>query len=112
MCLKCKKNLCPLCKSSHDRTHYIIKYEQKFYVCLEHEENYSSFCRQCNKNLCVGCENVHSQHDIISLGKLFPNKNELDKRMIDLKENINKIRKEIKKIVEIFNAFIENLDIY
>ena len=26
MCLKCKKNLCPLCKSSHDRTHYIIKY--------------------------------------------------------------------------------------
>ena len=50
MCLKCKKNLCPLCKSSHDRTHYIIKYEQKFYVCLEHEENYSSFCRQCNKN--------------------------------------------------------------
>ena len=32
--------------------------------------------------------------------------------MIGLKENINKIRKEIKKIVEIFNAFIENLDIY
>ena len=32
--------------------------------------------------------------------------------MIDLKENINKIRKKKKKIVEIFNAFIENLDIY
>ena len=28
-CLTCKKNICVLCKSSHDPNHNIIEYEQK-----------------------------------------------------------------------------------
>ena len=31
-CLKCKMNLCPLCKSVHDKNHYIINYDNKFYI--------------------------------------------------------------------------------
>ena len=29
-------NLCPLCKSNHDKKHKIINYAQKFYVCKKH----------------------------------------------------------------------------
>ena len=42
------------------------------------------------KNLCIACEVEHSEHDTMSMGKLFPNKKDLDKRMNELKENIKK----------------------
>ena len=32
-CLNCSSNLCPLCKSNHEKKHYIIEYEQKNYIC-------------------------------------------------------------------------------
>ena len=35
-------------------------------------------------------------HDIISLGKLIPNKKDGDKRMNELNEKINKLREDIK----------------
>ena len=31
-CLDCKKNLCPLCRSSHDNSHTIIKYDLVNYI--------------------------------------------------------------------------------
>lgn len=111
-CINCKKNLCPLYNSSHDRNHCIIRYAQKNFICLEQEENYSSFCKTCQKNLCIACENDHSQNDIISLGKIFPDIKELNKRMDDLKENINKVKDEIKKIIDLFKIFMENINIY
>ena len=112
MCLICMKNLCPLCRSSHNKNHNIIRYDQKNYICFEHGENYSSYCKTCKKNLCLACEVDHSEHDTISLGKLFPNKKELNKKMSELKENINKLKEEIKKLIDILNAFMENMDIY
>ena len=112
ICLNCKNNLCPLCKSTHDRNHNIIKYDQKDYICYEHGQNFSSYCKICKKNLCVACEIDHSTHDTISLGKLFPNKNELNKRMDELKQNINKLKEEIKKLIDILNSFMKNIEIY
>ena len=92
--------------------HNIIKYAQKNFICLEHEDSFSSYCKTCRKNLCIACENKHSQHNLISLGKLFPNKNELDKRIEDLKQTIDKVKDEIKKIIDLLKAFIENINIY
>ena len=112
ICLNCKKNLCPLCSSSHNKNHIKIKYEQKYFVCFEHGENYSSYCYTCNKNLCLACEVEHSEHNTISLGKLFPNKNDMNKRLNELKENINKLKKEIKNLIELLNEFIKNMDLY
>ena len=43
ICLNCKKNLCPLCNSSHNKkyiNHIMIKYEQNHFVCFEHGENH------------------------------------------------------------------------
>ena len=33
ICYECKMNLCPLCKSIHDKTHSIINYDYKNYIC-------------------------------------------------------------------------------
>ena len=29
VCINCQKNLCPLCRSSHDKKHKIIDYDKK-----------------------------------------------------------------------------------
>ena len=39
-CLTCNINICPLCKSSHDKKHNIIKYENKDYICQKHNDIY------------------------------------------------------------------------
>ena len=102
-CLNCKKNLCPLCKSNHN--HNTIKYEQKNFICSEHEDYYSLYCKTCQKNLCAGCENDHIECETESFGRLIPNKKDLEKRMNELKEKINKLKEEIKKINDILVKF-------
>ena len=37
-CITCKKNICPLCKSNHDKLHKIINYDDKNYICNKHNE--------------------------------------------------------------------------
>ena len=49
LCLTCKKNICPLCKSMHDNNHKIIDYDKKNYICKEHKEIYRSYCNECKK---------------------------------------------------------------
>ena len=40
-CVDCKINLCPLCRSIHEKTqHYIIIYEMKDYTCEMHKETF------------------------------------------------------------------------
>jgi len=116
ICLKCKKNLCSLCKASHDKNHNIIKYSQKNFLCFEHAVNYNSYCKTCKKNLCIACENVHSEHDIIYFGKLFPNQKDLDKRINELKDNIKKLEDEFPKIIQglknILGNIKKNYDLY
>ena len=35
-CITCGINLCPICKACHDKSHNIINYEQKNYICEKH----------------------------------------------------------------------------
>ena len=112
ICLYCKKNLCPICKSSHDKNHNTIKYERKNYICFKHEDNFCSYCRTCKCNLCIACENDHFNHDTISLGKIFPKQEELNNKMYELTENISRLKEEIKNIIDILNEFMENINIY
>jgi len=44
-CLTCNINICPLCKSSHDKNHIIINYDEKYYICNEHNEKYMLFVK-------------------------------------------------------------------
>ena len=52
-CLTCNKSICPLCKSGHEEQHKIIDYDDKYYICEMHNENYISYCEQCKLNLCI-----------------------------------------------------------
>ena len=81
-------------------------------MCLEHEDTFSSYCNQCKKNLCTACENKHYGLEIISLGKLFPDKNELKRQNETFKVNLDKLKEDVKNLVDILNNFIKNIEIF
>ena len=63
-CLECGINICPLCKSKHEKSHKIINYDEKDYICIEHNERYKYYCPQCKVNICQNCESKHKNHNI------------------------------------------------
>ena len=111
-CSNCKENICPLCKTNHNKSHIIVKYDQKNYICFKHGDNYALYCKDCKLNLCSACENEHNGHEIVTLGKLFPNKKDLEKKMKELKDNMNKLKEQIKNIVDILNQVNKNMEKY
>jgi len=46
-CNTCKINICPLCKSSHNKEHIIINYDNKNYICEIHNKEYVKYCKDC-----------------------------------------------------------------
>jgi len=104
ICIKCNINLCPLCKSIHDKNHDIINYDNKNYICNKHNENYTKYC--CNKNICIDCENEHKNHKGIYYGEILPNIND------EIKEYIDKFKKELEEIKNKLNNLIEIVDKY
>jgi len=112
ICNTCNKNICYLCKSKHDMNHIIIKYNDKNYICKKHNESFNKFCKECNENICIICENEHNNHDIIDLGKIIPNKDELIKGMENLKLIIDKFKNKIKIIKEILIRITNMMEIY
>ena len=40
-CIKCNKNICPLCKSKHN--HNVIEYEKRNYICSKHNDFYIKY---------------------------------------------------------------------
>ena len=55
-CFTCNKNICPLCSLSHEKNHIKIDYDNIYFKCNKHNEQYISYCNQCNKNICILCE--------------------------------------------------------
>ena len=111
-CNNCNINICPTCKLKHDKNHNIIDYDKKNYICNKHIKDYNSYCSECNKNLCMFCENDHRKHDLIYFGKIMPNIDELKQRNLELEENINKFKNDIKNIINILNITMENIECY
>ena len=71
-CHKCKCIICLSCKEKHDNTHIVIKYENKNYICKEHNQKYNSYCKKCNINICLECNEQHKNHDLIHFDKMIP----------------------------------------
>ena len=53
ICYECKMNLCPLCKSIHNKNHSFINYDNKYYICNKHNESYTEYCNDCNIDICL-----------------------------------------------------------
>ena len=70
-CNACNKNLCPLCKINHDESHKnkIINYDDKNYLCKNHQGTLNKDCKKCNEDICFLCKDKHKKHDILDLKK-------------------------------------------
>ena len=71
LCLKCNQNLCSSCMSIHDKTHNIINFQEKYFICDLHYESYNSYCFTCKKDLCPCCNKEHEVHKIIYNEKMI-----------------------------------------
>jgi len=110
-CLTCNYNICPLCKSNHDKEHKIMNYDDKYYICERHNENYISYCEECKINLCALCEG-HKNLNRIFFADELPKKQELLKKKKRLKDTIYSINNEIKIIINILNEVMNKMNIY
>ena len=111
-CFTCKNNLCPLCKSIHDKTHNIIDYDKENYICDIHCDSYNSYCNNCNKDICIMCEKDHVGHKVVSCGSFMPDKNNLNNGINKLKVKIEELKQNINEIIYKLNELTNNLDIY
>ena len=110
-CNDCKINLCPLCEVNHNKSHKIIEFETKKYYCNQHGEKMISYCKQCKKNLCDLCGLNHDKkHNLIYHREIFEN-SKID-NLNELRTKIGELKGEIKNIIDKFNTFLNNLEIY
>ena len=106
ICLNCNINLCPLCKSSHNKSHKIIDYEMKNNCCKSHGERYISYCEDCKQNFCDLCD--FSKHKINFLYK-FKNDKE---SIFQLKKILEDLKKEDMDSNKKLNKIIGNIELY
>ena len=112
VCNDCGINLCPLCKSNHDKNHNIINHNDKKYICKKHNDRYIKYCKKCKENICFLCINEHNNHNIIDLINIIPNKDELLKNLEYLNEIIDKFKNSIKEMNNILNKVLNYIEIY
>ena len=87
ICNSCKINLCPICKSTHNKENNCVNYEGKNYKCEKHKnELYNSYYKKCKQNICTMCESEHINHEIISYGKILAKKDDKIEESNDLKQ--------------------------
>ena len=72
-------------------------YKDNLFIC-NHKSNFISFCEICSLDLCSECEEKHMNHKIIKFKDIIPNK-----------EEINKINMIIRQYIEDYNKLIEEI---
>ena len=111
-CCDCNINLCPLCKTKHEKNHNVLNYDKINYICTEHNEQFTSYCKKCQINLCFMCEDQHYQHKIFSLAKMMKDKKELNTKLEELKKSKDILNENINKIITILNDVKEMFDMF
>ena len=111
-CITCDKDICPLCRTKHDKEHLIINYDDKNYICKMLNESFIKYFKTCKEDICIICENEHKNHDMLDFSEIIINKNDLKKIMEDLKNNIDKFKYKLNIMKEIINKMNILIDIY
>ena len=111
-CITCKKNICPECKTLHEREHNIINYENIFYFCDSHGKEFISFCFDCKKNLCLECEESHKIHKQKYFKELMEkNKENIKNELQIMNDKINLMKSKINEIINICTTVKNNYEI-
>ena len=105
-------NLCPLCKSIHDKNHSIINYDNKNYVCTKNNEIYIKYCEDCKIDLCLSCANEHKSHKIILYEDKLIDIKKLRKKMDNFNIIIKKFKNNLEDIIIKLKNLQNNLDLY
>ena len=112
-CISCGLYLCPLCKLAHEKEqHKIIDYEQKYYICEKHKDNYSKYCQICKINICMLCEKGHKGHKSCYFGDIMPDKDDLINEINEFKKKLDIFNNTIKDIIKRLNNVIDNMELY
>ena len=112
-CFRCQQNLCPKCIESHDKSHFITKFEEKQFYCSLHCSKVSCYCSYCKNNLCSECENEHKEHEIINYNDLISNiEDSKNNELNDTREKIYRLKLFINGFIYQLNNLNKNLDTY
>ena len=111
-CLECDMNLCPFCKSTHDKTHSIINYDDKNYLCHEHGEKLISYCKDCNMDICFSCCEEHKYHKGETIENYLINIPNLRKKMNTLENAVKKFKKNLEENILKMKKIIENIEFF
>ena len=111
ICYECKMNLCPLCKSIHNKNHSFINYDNKYYICNKHNGVYTEYCNDCNIDICLSCIDEHENHKIISYKDKIINIKNIRNKMNEFENVINKLKLNIEEIINKLKKIIDNYNI-
>ena len=111
-CQVCQINLCPLCILKHDKSHYIIDYENKCFICKFHHEPYNSYCQNCKNDICIMCEKEHEGHKIKTYGKIMPDLKNINNNLKNSRIKIDEYKNFLNEIIKKLNNLRDNLEIY
>ena len=112
ICYTCNKNICPLCRSTHDNSHIIINYDDRNYICKEHNDSFIKYCKTCQNNICIICESKHKGHKILDFKNILLDKEDLSKSAKVLNFYIVQFKKKTTIIKDILDRMINKLDMY
>ena len=83
---------------SLDNSSFLINNPIKIDKCIYHKEIFESYCILCSKDVCKNCLQYHFKHDLINLKEIQPKKEEIDL-----------LKKTIKKYKEDFSNFLSEI---
>ena len=109
-CPTCKTNICLLCKGNHNYKHMPINYDQKNYVCKEHNEQYVQYCKECCKNICYSCE--HQEHEVINLKQIRPDITKTQNKLKEMKKEKEQFINNIQKIITMLKDLIKTINTF
>ena len=112
ICNTCNINICPLCKTKHDKSHIIINYDDKNYICQKHNDTFIKYCTSCKVDMCIICQDEHKGHTITDFGNILIKNDDLLNSLQGLNNVIVNFKYKINIIKEILDRLINIFDLY